>query len=130
RLHGDASGIYARRRCRVLHDQSEVASADERRERFRHEVLPERGQQYEHLAGVPPGASRGIDDRVLNAVCLRRRCTAIASPFVGCVDITYSPLQENGTNDVHWLKVLVDSRSREAFSYQPQIVPAQRTAAP
>jgi len=61
---------------------------------------------------------------------LRRRCTAIASPFVGCVDITYSPLQENGNNDVHWLKVLVDSRSREVFSYQPQIVPANRTAVP
>jgi hypothetical protein len=33
-------------------------------------------------------------------------------------------------NDVHWLKVLVDAGSREVFAYQPQIVPANRTAVP
>jgi len=38
--------------------------------------------------------------------------------------------QENGNNDVHWLKVLVDARSREVFAYQEQIVPANRTAVP
>ena len=38
--------------------------------------------------------------------------------------------QENGTNDVNWLKVLVDARSRELFAYQPQIVPANRVAVP
>ena len=32
------------------------------------------------------------------------------------------------TNDVHWLKVLVDPDSHEVFSYQPQIVPANGVA--
>lgn len=36
----------------------------------------------------------------------------------------------NDTNDVQWVKVLIDSRSREVFSYQPQIVPANRKAVP
>lgn len=43
---------------------------------------------------------------------------------------TFGDNQNNGTNDVNWLKVLVDARSREVFSYQPQIVPANRTAVP
>ena len=43
---------------------------------------------------------------------------------------TFGDHQENGINDVHWLKVLVDARSREVFLYQPQIVPANRTAVP
>src|SRR5262249_12507728 len=43
---------------------------------------------------------------------------------------TFGNHQENGTNDVNWLKVLVDPRSREVFSYQPQIVPGNRTAVP
>jgi hypothetical protein len=43
---------------------------------------------------------------------------------------TFGDHQENGTNDVNWLKVLVDARSREVFSYQPQIVPNNRTAVP
>ena len=43
---------------------------------------------------------------------------------------TFGDNQGNGTNDVHWLKVLVDSSSREVFAYQPQIVPANRTAVP
>ena len=38
--------------------------------------------------------------------------------------------QENANNDAHWLKVLVNPRSREVFAYQPQIVPANRTAVP
>ena len=38
--------------------------------------------------------------------------------------------RRNGNNDVHWLKVTVDPRSREVFSYQPQIVPANRVAVP
>jgi hypothetical protein len=41
---------------------------------------------------------------------------------------TFGDNQANGTNDVHWVKVLVDAHSREVFSYQPQIVPANRTA--
>lgn len=34
------------------------------------------------------------------------------------------------TNDVQWVKVLVDPNSREVFSYQPQIVPGNRVAVP
>jgi hypothetical protein len=43
---------------------------------------------------------------------------------------TFGDNQGNGDNDVHWLKVLVDPRSRDVFAYQPQIVPANRTAVP
>jgi len=43
---------------------------------------------------------------------------------------TFGDNQANGNNDVHWLKVTVDPGSREVFSYQPQIVPANRTAVP
>ena len=43
---------------------------------------------------------------------------------------TFGDHQENGNNDVHWLKVLVDPSSREVFSYQEQIVPGNRTAVP
>jgi hypothetical protein len=43
---------------------------------------------------------------------------------------TFGDHQENGDNDVNWLKVIVDPTSREVFSYQPQIVPANRTAVP
>jgi hypothetical protein len=43
---------------------------------------------------------------------------------------TFGDHQENGTNDVQWLKVLVDPKSREVFSYQAQIVPANRVAVP
>jgi len=43
---------------------------------------------------------------------------------------TFGDNQANGNNDVNWLKVEVDARSREVFTYQPQIVPANRTAVP
>jgi len=43
---------------------------------------------------------------------------------------TFGDNQANGTNDVNWLKVTVDPRSREVFAYQAQIVPANRTAVP
>jgi hypothetical protein len=43
---------------------------------------------------------------------------------------TFGDNQANGTNDVNWLKVRVNPRSREVFSYQPQIVPANRVAVP
>jgi hypothetical protein len=43
---------------------------------------------------------------------------------------TFGDNQANGNNDVHWVKVFVDARSREVFTYQPQIVPANRTAVP
>ncbi len=36
----------------------------------------------------------------------------------------------NGNNDVHWIKVNVNARTREVFSYQVQIVPANRVAVP
>lgn len=34
------------------------------------------------------------------------------------------------TNDVQWVKVIVDPKSREVFAYQAQIVPANRVAVP
>jgi hypothetical protein len=43
---------------------------------------------------------------------------------------TFGDNQANGNNDVHWVKVLVDDRTREVFTFQPQIVPANRTAVP
>jgi hypothetical protein len=36
----------------------------------------------------------------------------------------------NGLKDVQWVKVLVDPGSRDVFAFQPQIVPASRTAVP
>ena len=43
---------------------------------------------------------------------------------------TFGDNQANGINDVQWLKVMVDPRSREVFSYEAQIVPANRVAVP
>jgi hypothetical protein len=43
---------------------------------------------------------------------------------------TFGDNQANGTNDVNWLRVGVDPRSRDVFSYQQQIVPANRVAVP
>jgi hypothetical protein len=43
---------------------------------------------------------------------------------------TFGDHAENGNNDVHWVKVLVDASSREVFAFQPQIVPGNRTAVP
>lgn len=43
---------------------------------------------------------------------------------------TFGNNQGNGNNDVQWLKVQVDARTREVFSYQAQIVPANRVAVP
>ena len=43
---------------------------------------------------------------------------------------TFGDNQANGTNDVNWLKVVVNADSREVFTYQPQIVPANRVAVP
>jgi len=43
---------------------------------------------------------------------------------------TFGDNQANGTNDVNWLKVFVNARSREVFSYQAQIVPGNRVAVP
>jgi len=43
---------------------------------------------------------------------------------------TFGDNQANGTNDVNWLKVLVDPKSREVFVYQAQIVPGNRVAVP
>jgi hypothetical protein len=34
------------------------------------------------------------------------------------------------SNDVQWVKVFVDPKSREVFSYQAQIVPGNRVAVP
>lgn len=43
---------------------------------------------------------------------------------------TFGDQQDNGTNDVHWLKVLVDAGSRDVFAYQAQVVPGNRVAVP
>ena len=43
---------------------------------------------------------------------------------------TFGDHQENGTNDVNWVKVRVDASSREVFTFQPQIVPGNRVAVP
>jgi hypothetical protein len=43
---------------------------------------------------------------------------------------TYGDNAANGLNDVHWVKVLVDPRSRDVFAFQPQVVPGNRTAVP
>ena len=43
---------------------------------------------------------------------------------------TFGDNAANGTNDVHWVKVKVDPFSREVFSYEAQIVPANRVAVP
>lgn len=43
---------------------------------------------------------------------------------------TFGDNAANGTNDVQWLKVIVDPRTREIFSYEPQIVPGNRVAVP
>jgi len=41
---------------------------------------------------------------------------------------TFGNNPANGNNDVQWVKVRVDARSREVFAYEPQIVPGNRTA--
>jgi hypothetical protein len=43
---------------------------------------------------------------------------------------TFGDNAANGTNDVHWVKALVDPHSRDVFAFQAQIVPANRTAVP
>ena len=43
---------------------------------------------------------------------------------------TFGDNQANGNNDVHWVKALVDPKSRDVFAFQPQIVPANRVAVP
>ena len=43
---------------------------------------------------------------------------------------TFGNSPPNGNNDVHWLKVLVDTKSRDVFAFQPQMVPANRVAVP
>jgi hypothetical protein len=43
---------------------------------------------------------------------------------------TFGNSAATGNNDVQWLKIFVTPRSREVFTYEPQIVPANRTAVP
>lgn len=42
----------------------------------------------------------------------------------------FTRVETFGEDDVNWLKVTVDPSSREVFSYEPQIVPANRAAVP
>jgi hypothetical protein len=43
---------------------------------------------------------------------------------------TFGNNAANGNNDVHWIRVTVDPRSRDVFSYQAMMVPGNRTAVP
>lgn len=43
---------------------------------------------------------------------------------------TFGDNAANGNNDVQWLKVFVDPKSRDVFSYHPMIVPGNREAVP
>ena len=43
---------------------------------------------------------------------------------------TFGDNAANGTNDVHWVKALVDPKSRDVFAFQAQIVPGNRAAVP
>ena len=43
---------------------------------------------------------------------------------------TFGNSAANGNNEVQWVKVIVNPRSREVFSYQAQIVPGNRIAVP
>jgi hypothetical protein len=43
---------------------------------------------------------------------------------------TFGNNQANGNNDVNWVKVIVNPRSREVFAFEPQIVPGNRVAVP
>ncbi len=43
---------------------------------------------------------------------------------------TFGDNAANKTNDVQWVKVLVNPKSREVFAYQAQIVPGNRVAVP
>ncbi len=43
---------------------------------------------------------------------------------------TFGNNAANGNNDVHWVKVTVNVRSRDVFSYEAMMVPGNRTAVP
>jgi hypothetical protein len=43
---------------------------------------------------------------------------------------TFGNNPANGNNDVQWVKVHIDARSREVFAYEVQIVPGNRVAVP
>jgi hypothetical protein len=43
---------------------------------------------------------------------------------------TFGDNQGNGTNDVNWVKALVDPQSRDVFAFQAQIVPANKVSHP
>ena len=43
---------------------------------------------------------------------------------------TFGDNAANGNNDVHWVKALVDPKSRDVFAFQAQIVPGNRVAVP
>ena len=45
-------------------------------------------------------------------------------------DNTFKTDPASDDNNVHWVKVFVDARSRDVFSYQAQMVPANRVAVP
>ena len=65
RQHRHAAGVHARRCGAVLFGHGENTAAAQRREHVRREVLPQRGQQHEHLTRIPGGGPRRPDHAVL-----------------------------------------------------------------
>jgi hypothetical protein len=66
-------------------------------------------------------------------------CFRINKPFLNTAGLrlehlarvdTFGNNAANGVNDVHWIKVKVDARRREVFSYQAMMVPGNRVAVP
>jgi hypothetical protein len=43
---------------------------------------------------------------------------------------TFGNNQQNGTNDVNWIKVKIDPRSRDVFAFEAMVVPGNRVAVP
>lgn len=78
-----------------------------------------RGAPVGWLQGLPGRAARG-GHRLPQAGRRLENFTRVE---------TFGDNQANGTNDVNWLKVTVDPRRREVFSYEAQIVLANRVEA-
>jgi hypothetical protein len=89
-----------------------------------------------HDGDIKSGSSACTDDVYLSFAASMNtlRAPAMFTPgdndWTDCDRGPFGNHQENGDNDGNWLKVTVDPRSREVFSFQPQIVPGNRTAVP
>jgi hypothetical protein len=69
-----------------------------------------------------------VDKPLLDASGRRLENFTLVETFGDHAKITSDPADD--TNDVQWLKVLVDPTSRDVFAFQPQIVPGNRVAVP